>query len=297
MSEICIVRPSGRELEDLLAPRLVDLEKCGFRVTHADFASDHSWTYTSGSKENRFAQLDHALKTHGVIWAARGGYGASDLLPLLDAKDYHVHRWIVGFSDISALHAYFYKKNKWPAVHGPMPATSLWRQNTSKDIDSMLTIIRNIAEGRPVSGTIDLKPIGHDHPSEIDGKLFGGCFTVLSNLIGTPYFPSLSGHIIFLEDLCESPARILRQWNQWLYSGVLDNAKAIVLGNFIQMGEAIPDNADYVIQKMADQVAIPVFKSECFGHVSPNHAMIIGAQATISKQLHWTYGGGNESRC
>jgi muramoyltetrapeptide carboxypeptidase len=142
-----------------------------------------------------------------------------------------------------------------------------------------------------VAGSLALK--AWSPTQEVSGILFGGCFTVLTNLIGTPYLPSsLAGHIVFFEDTDENPARLMRAFNQWLQSGLLNNAKALIIGSLRNLGEKIADCAPYVYEHFANRAgpSLPVFSTADFGHSSPNFPLMVGAHATIKgNQLKWTY--------
>ena len=66
-----------------------------------------------------------------------------------------------------------------------------------------------------------------------EGKLFGGCFSVLTNLVGTSFLPDLAGHILIFEDIEEHPARLMRYWKQWEYAGILTGVEAVVFGRLV----------------------------------------------------------------
>jgi muramoyltetrapeptide carboxypeptidase len=170
-----------------------------------------------------------------------------------------------------------------------MPATALW--NDAAENADITALFNNIAQWHQgsTSGSIPLLPISTVTTAPIEGTLFGGCFTVLTNLIGTPYFPeSLADTIIFIEDTDEHPARLMRALNQWLQSGVLVGARAMIIGHLRNLGSQIPDCADFVLRQIAERVSIPVFHSPLFGHTSPNYPLMIGAKATIrDSRLTW----------
>ena len=165
-----------------------------------------------------------------------------------------------------------------------MPGSSLWRNGP--DVEHLLQLL---STDRPWGGRIAVDRVanivGDDAPR---GILFGGCLSVLSGLIGTPYLPtSLEGHILFLEDAHESAARVLRFWNQWLDSGLLDGVSAVVLGCFTELfGEG---DEDWLVARLAERCAIPLYQSRDFGHVTPNYPLVIGSEARITNgSLSWT---------
>jgi len=289
---IRILRTSSREKEDLLPARIAWLNARGIKVLFDNQQPDPNWAYAAAPPAERAKALAAALAepaTQAII-CARGGYGASDLLPLLDWDEIKrlPEKLLVGFSDASALHAAIYTKCHWRGLHGPMPATVLWgRDGETRDTEDLLDLI----SGRAAGGTLALTPVpaGAAVPAKLSGTLFGGCFSVLTNLIGTPYLPrSLRGHILFFEDLDEHPARLMRHWNQWLQSGLLEGVAGVVVGNLLKLGPNIPDNAAFVFEEWARRCPAPFFKSTAFGHLSPNFPLGIGAAAEISSVKNWS---------
>ncbi len=288
-----IIRPSSREQNDLLSPRLGELRAAGFEVAYEDLPSDPAWAYTSSTPAARAKALEVALTepSTDVVMAARGGYGASDLLDLLDwTKLKQVRpKLLVGFSDVSALHSALYTQLGWPGLHAPMPATTLWKKNGTQDVEALLANLEKYLGGGETSGSMPLAAVTKGAPARVEGKLFGGCFTVITNLIGTPFFPkSLAGHVLFLEDTDEHPGRLMRAFNQWTLSGALRDVRAVVIGYLKGMGEKIPDCAPFVYERFAARTSVPVFSTPLFGHTSPNFPLMVGAAAAIEgDRLTW----------
>jgi muramoyltetrapeptide carboxypeptidase len=77
-----------------------------------------------------------------------------------------------------------------------------------------------------------------------EGRLQGGCLSILAESLGTPYAPRIAGSILFLEDIGTKAY----QWDRMLlhlrYAGVLESARGIVFGNMRQCA-AIADD-DYL---------------------------------------------------
>jgi muramoyltetrapeptide carboxypeptidase len=293
---IRIIRPSSREAQDLLAPRVAELEDLGFEVRHDELAPDPSWAYAAATAESRAAALMAALVEDGTeaVVCARGGYGASDLLPLLDwaALARAKEKLVVGFSDVSALHTALYARLGWRGIHGPMPATTLWRKGgVNDDVDALLAALKAWSENAPASGTMALAPVGPatSPASTASGKLFGGCFSVVTGLIGTPSFPrSLAGHVLFFEDTDEHPGRLMRHLNQWIQSGALAGVTGLVIGHLRGLGDKIPDCAPFVLEQFARRTGLPTWHAPLFGHTTPNFPLVVGATATIEKdRLSW----------
>ena len=286
-----ILRTSSREEPDLLQSKMVELEAAGFKILYDDLPPNAHWRTTAASPQVRAAALAKAIEEREstAILSARGGYGASDLFSYLPWAAFEKLRpkLIAGFSDVTALHAAFFTRLGWPGIHGPMPASSLWGKDGERtDIDTLMKILR----GELSSGNLAIQKWSPTSPEPITGWLFGGCFTVLTNLIGTPYFPkSLAGAVIYLEDTGENPGRLMRNWNQWVQSGVLAGVRALVLGHFRDCGDGSAATMAEVVNEFATRSALPTYTSLYFGHVSPNTPIGFGCPARIEDNtLHWT---------
>jgi muramoyltetrapeptide carboxypeptidase len=284
-THIRIISPSGRFDPTLLHDRMVELEK-DFKVSYHKLDVDPSWPFTAGNFHARLTQLNEALLAPDVdvILSARGGYGASDLLAHLPWSElkYARPKLLIGFSDISALHSALYTKLDWPCIHGPMPGTELWGKNDPRDIECLVKLIK----GTNDSVDIPLRALNQSMPLPISGWSYGGCLAVLTNLIGTAYFPkSLWGSILFWEDIGEHPARIIRFINQWAQSQALLGVKAIVLGRF--SGCEVKDliDEDGLRAEISKRLSIPVFTTDHFGHCAPNWPLPVGLSIEIKDSL------------
>ena len=283
---IHVLEPSGPPESDVLDRNLRAIRQQGFEVDYTPCSADAKTRLEIQGIEIRLGALQSALDSNSrYLLSARGGYGASELLSRLDwdALTKEVPRVLIGFSDISALQSALYARLKWPSLHAPMPGSSLWQGG--EDVRALLDLLRS---DRPWTGGIDLAPVSTTLELKCQGRLFGGCLSVLSNLVGTPNLPSdLSGHILFFEDTGESAPRLLRYWRQWLDSGLLKGVSAVVFGRFTEMG-SMTEADSWAVTELAARTPCPVFSSRDFGHVTPNLPLAIGAQAEIRHdQLLW----------
>ena len=283
---IHILEPSGPPESDVLDRNLKAIRQQGFEVDYTPCSADAKTRLEIQGIETRLGALQSALDSNSrYLLSARGGYGASELLSRLDwdglAKE--VPRVLIGFSDVSALQSALYARLKWPSLHAPMPGSSLWQGG--EDVRALLDLLRS---DRPWTGSIDVAPVSRTPELKCQGRLFGGCLSVLSNLVGTPNLPSdLSGHILFFEDTGESAPRLLRYWRQWLDSDLLKGVSAVVFGRFTEMG-SMTEADSWAVTELAARTPCPVFSSRDFGHVTPNLPLAIGAQAEIRHdQLLW----------
>ena len=276
---IRVIKPAGREkVPDFLA-RLERLREAGFSIFYDETPQDASWSYTSASISHRAHELNAALRSSSpdILLAARGGYGSSDLLELVDWESLKglPEKTIVGFSDISALLSAVYTRLGWRGIHGPMPGSSLW------DWGPDVLMLLDLLQGRRKEFQFEVAPL-NDAPRDVSGEIFGGCFSVLTSLIGTPFFPSsLAGKILFLEDIGENPGRLMRFWNQWVQSGATRGIKGILLGHFSGEGDSSDSQSQTFFDEFAKRAGLPVWRSTAFGHKKENYPMPIGAPMHI----------------
>ncbi len=285
---IIIVEPSGNPNEFSLSRNISHLQGKGFDVSRRMFEVDRKVSRLSADGVFiRARLLEEALLDphHAILMCARGGYGASDLLESIDWDRCRAapKKLLTGFSDITALQFAVSRKLGWNSLHCPMPGSLLWK-NSNDDVGQLLNMLGNWPE--EIGGELSLEG---DHRHEISGKLFGGCLSVITALIGTPYMPQLDQpYILFLEDVNESSERLLRYWNQWAQSQDMRLPDAIVLGQLTAREDPIQSELGYFPKHLQDRVECPVFKDAQFGHVPLNYPLGIGATARIKdNRLYW----------
>lgn len=239
--------------------------------------------YLAGSDERRLAELRAALRQPGVdaIIAARGGYGATRILPLLAADEVRAHApLLVGFSDISALHA-LWAHARVGSVHGGMVA------GLGRSDDALAARFLEALEGRFPAQFSGLEPLS---PGRAEGVLLGGNLAVLSALIGTPYFPPLTGAVLFLEDVGERPYRVDRMLTSWHAAGAFRGVRAVVLGAFVQ-GEPGHDGVTLrdVLCERLSSLGIPVAAGLPAGHIDDNAELPFGRRVSLDASAGCLY--------
>jgi muramoyltetrapeptide carboxypeptidase len=226
--------------------------------------------YLAGSDARRLSELQAALddpSLDGII-AARGGYGVTRLLARLDLSALERRpKLLVGFSDITALHAQW-ARARVLSIHGSMVA-SLGRSD-----ELGFERYRAALEGRFGGGCSDLTAYA---PGRAEGILLGGNLTVLSALIGTPHWPGFSGAVLFLEDIGERPYRVDRMLTTWHDAGAFEGVRGVVLGAFVQSDPGLDQIAvqDVLAERLAD-LGIPVAAGLPAGHVPDNLELPFG---------------------
>src|SRR5262249_31292076 len=157
------------------------------------------------------------------IFCMRGGYGSPRLLRHLDPQWTPSARGLGGCSDVTALHAYVAKH--YPAgssIHRPNIATRQILDDTPAAAANPGALREALSDDHGLE-----RPVESLRDGGARGELVGGCLTMLTSLIGTPYLPDLAGKLLFLEDVGESPYRIDRMLTQLRDSGTLDGVTGI----------------------------------------------------------------------
>src|SRR5262245_62388537 len=124
---VAIVAPASNLKADYLARGVAELERLGFQARYEPGILDKAG-YTAGDDERRAAELTRAFADHEIkaVWAARGGYGSMRLFKLLDQQLIgRQPKIFIGYSDITALSLYLYRRFGWVTFHGPMASKDL----------------------------------------------------------------------------------------------------------------------------------------------------------------------------
>lgn len=260
-----------------LAAGIRRLEAAGFGVRRAANL-DHRDAYLAGADAARVAGLVGLLDEGvDVLLAARGGYGALRALPLLPWERLRSWGgWLVGFSDVTALHGAAAVNGLAASVHGPM-GTTLARHEPSAT--RLLALLRGEAPRR----LFRVPPSRVVRPGIARGVAVGGNLAVLASLAGTPYAPDLGGAVLFLEDVGEPGYRIDRLLTQLRLSSRLDSVKALIAGCLSRCGRGEPEWRKRW-RRLLDEAAPPgavVVEGLPFGHGAANVAFPLGVEVTV----------------
>lgn len=279
------------ELLDQALPRFA---RWGYAVRTDDSLLE-KFRYFAGSDETRAGSIMRLLTdpSVGAIWCARGGYGATRLLQRLDelgapkamAKD---PKLLLGYSDATALHLYFYHHNKVPSVHCQMPATSKWQKMTKTADQTLQAILAGKMKTGKNSHTAAWNTKNfYSTGKSSEGIILGGNLTLLVNLIGTPWQANLDGAILFIEDCGEVPYRVDRMLTQLENSGMLKNLRGVLLGDFeADVTYREPAEKKYWKGIFAERFSgrgYPVLHQLPVGHGKKNEPLPLGVRAQITK--------------
>lgn len=275
--QIAILAPAGpidRGIVDTAAMVLRDMGYNPIIYSHTFGKHGHF----SGTHDERYADLRDALTDPHIraILCARGGYGVVhnlDSLAGLPLRD--DPKWIIGFSDISALHALMASQGI-ASVHASMA-----RHIALGPDDPDNAALFDILTGR--FPTYVFPPDSLNHTGHAEGKLLGGNLAVIADLIATPFDIIHPGTILFIEDVSEPIYKIERIIYQLRLMGVLPKLKGLILGQFTDYRS--DDNHDTMEAMLAEALApypeLPVAFNIPIGHVDHNIPVVESAYATL----------------
>ena len=268
---------SGPVDPETLDRGLEAIHELGFEPIPADNLRSRKGLF-AGSDNERLAAFHNLAADPSVraILFTRGGHGSLRLLPRLDWSALAaVPRAYVGYSDVTPFLLQVVARLGLVAFHGPMVAGDLARGLES---DEWGSLERALSGGYPDS--VPLERVGGDRA--VEGPLLGGCLSLLTATLGTPFTPDLSGSILFWEDVNEPLYRIDRMLNQLALSGSLSHINGMVIGKLEVTDEVIggPDLGS-VVQEIADHPDWPVAWGCPSGHCRPNMTLPLGLNARL----------------
>lgn len=277
-AKIAIVSPSSIIKPQNVYNALPVLRDRGWEPVVSPHAFDRHGSF-AGTADNRYSDLADALTDPGVdaILCSRGGYGAVHLLerlarlPLEDTP-----KWLIGFSDISALHALLTSRGI-ASIHAPMAKALADHGGDNADNRALFDFLA----GEGLEYSLDPSPM--NRPGDATGLLVGGNLSVISDLVGTPFDVIKPRRILFIEDVNEPIYKIERMLYQLRLSGVLADLAGLIVGKF---SGCAPD-ADFasvnnIVADLTRDYSYPVAYDIPVGHVTHNIPLVCGAACSLS---------------
>ena len=282
---IGIVAPASNVKQADLEAGCAALHRAGYKTFHLDSILERD-LYFAGTAGRRMRELEEMFDRDEVraILCARGGYGANYLLQELDWKKIANHPKIfVGYSDITCLLTQFVDSGL-VAFQGPMAAKD-WAHADGVNLESWIAALTQTApwDVRINNGVVALAE------GEAEGRLYGGCLSILVASLGTPYEIKTDDTILFLEDIGAKPYQIDRMLMQLKLAGKLENVRGLIFGEMIDCIQAA--NQDYtlqeVIMRIVGELNIPVAYGLKSGHVTSNNITLplgVNAKLQVEKE-------------
>lgn len=230
----------------------------------------------AGTVEERLADLRTALTDDSVaaVLCSRGGYGTVHLLEHLRPEWFSSRpKWIIGFSDISALHAASLSAGVM-SLHAPM-----CKHLSETPENEASRFLRAILFGENPVYRVDAHRLNRQGRAR--GRLVGGNMAVLCALLRTPYDLFAPGTVLFIEDIAEPPYKIERMLYNLRLAGVLAGLSGLIVGRFTEYEESPTHPLYEQIGALVADYDYPVCFDFPVGHVPENYPMIEGADVEL----------------
>ncbi|OIP14644.1 MAG: LD-carboxypeptidase [Comamonadaceae bacterium CG_4_9_14_3_um_filter_60_33] len=291
---IYIYSPSGAVRDKAAFKRgLARLQALGHEV-EVDPDALTSYQRFAGDDATRLTAIHRAAASKAdVALISRGGYGLTRILPGIQykqvAKAVAQGMQFVGISDFTAFQNALLAQMGAVTWAGPALCEGFGVKGESDDIMEDCFNDLLLGQGEGTGWRQHRKPdiMASDAPA-FDLKnatLWGGNLTVLTSLLGTPYFPQIKGGVLFLEDVAEHPYRIERMLTQLLHAGVLARQKAVVLGQFTEF-KLVAHDRGFKLQSVMDwlhqQIKVPLLTNLPYGHVATKVLLPVGASVDLN---------------
>lgn len=286
-AKIGVVSPSSPVDQADLERGLECFKARGYSVEVSPYALDslNYCDYLAGADEDRAQDLNSffARKDIDAIICSRGGYGATRLLPHLDWDMIRSNpKSFVGYSDITTLHCGIASRAGFVSFHGPMTAA---HASLSVEAQSQFwSMLENVdPQGSLQTGNAAISTVVG---GIAEGRITGGCLSLLAQICGSRYAPDFTDKIVLIEDVGETVYRADRNLWQLLHSGAFDNVAGFVIGNLTnwQKLEAEPPNnyPERLYEEFFGALAKPTVSGYPFGH-EPNPLTIpLGVVACLN---------------
>jgi muramoyltetrapeptide carboxypeptidase len=242
------------------------------------FNRDHQF---AGDDPTRIAAFQKLIDDPGVkaIFCCRGGYGTTRILNSLDLTAFRKHPgWIIGYSDITALHALLNREGI-ESMHAMMPFSyTAGRPEVQSSAESLYkALFQEVGDYHFPAHTLNVEGYA-------SGELIGGNLSVIYSLQATPWQYQPRNKILFLEDVDEYLYHIDRMMMNLQASGFLEGLSGLIVGYMTDMHDnetSFGMDAFHIISSAVKPYGYPVGFGLPAGHQDPNNALIIGRKVSL----------------
>lgn len=261
---------------------LVELQRLGFDVVAAHEVLSEG--YFAASTDERLEGFLNAVRDPEIagLVAVRGGYGSTYLLDLLSNAEISPAKCVIGYSDLTALHTYLWRKHGWVCIYGPMLVAGFDHGPNDLhgfDESSFLQAVSNTTGHWTVHLGAETLVNG-----EAEGTLLGGCLTILQTSIGTPWELDTEGAILLLEDTHMKPYQVDRALMHLMQAGKLKKVRAIILGDFPDSKPTVSGSPTVrdVCERILVPLGVPIIFGAPIGHTTrPMLTIPLGVRAKL----------------
>jgi len=277
---IGITAPAGCLAEPEIRPAVDILRSWGLHAVFGKhlFKRRNSFAGTDNQRAADFQDMLDNPRIRAIL-CARGGYGSVRIIDRLRFGNFLRHpKWIVGYSDITVIHAFMQQCLGTESLHGAMLRVIPPAVPDIASFDSLRAVL--FGELKEYA----LQPHRLNIPGTAEGILIGGNLSVLYSITGTCMDLDTRGKILFLEDVGEYLYHIDRLIMNLKLRGKLEGLQALIVGGMINMktspsGFRKPAHA--IIREAVVGYGYPVMFGFPAGHGHPNLSMVLGREVKL----------------
>lgn len=285
--KIAIVSPASVVKEEYVEGAMAEMSGKGYQPVLMPHALGHEDGNFAASKSERLSDLFEALENEEIkaILCSRGGYGCTHLLSSLPISLVKNNpKWLIGFSDVSALHALWLRAGV-ASIHGPMAKHLATKGDEDICSLSLFEILEN-------GGRFEYEFESHkfNQPGKARGILRGGNLAVLNDLANTEFdlldIDKDEDVILFLEDINEPIYKVNRILWRLLHTGDLERVKGLIFGQFTDYGpdknyKEMESMIHDLIKNSIPTLQCPVAYNFPIGHTDLNYPLTQGAKVEL----------------
>jgi muramoyltetrapeptide carboxypeptidase len=284
---IGITCPAGYMTMDDIRPSVQVLKSWGFNLRLGKTVGAKEFIF-GGTDGERLADLQQMLDDPSIqaIMCARGGYGCVRIIDQLDWQKFAAGpKWIIGFSDITVLHAQLNHQFHIASLHSKMcNSFPEYPEQAEKGQWESILSIRAALTGHPVE-----YPIVYDAANRVgsgQGILAGGNLKTIESLAGTVSDLRTDGMILFLEDAGEYLYSVDRMFYNLKRTGKLEKLSGLLIGGFRvkpdDPGDEFGKSVYNIVMEQVSGYSYPVCFNFPVGHQKINYALKCGVRHELN---------------
>lgn len=297
--KVAIVSPAKKIPAERIENAVNVFEKWGLRVSTGKNVLARN-NYFAGTDAERAADFQEMLDDQEVkaIICARGGYGTVRILDKLDFSNFAKNpKWIVGFSDITALHSHIARNYQIETIHAPMPL------DYGDTEDEAVESLRKVLFGEKLSYEFETK--ASSRIGRAQGAMVGGNLSVLYSLNGSISEMDTNRKILFIEEVGENLYHFDRMIQNMKRAGKFENLNGLIVGYTSEMKDntdstAFNKSPEEIILEAIAEYDFPVCFGFPSGHEKRNQAFIHGRELILNvgeeKSIAEPYPSGKEKK-
>lgn len=274
---IHVIAPAGKADKAKVKKGIENLSSFGFTCIKGVSLFKQSG-YLAGTDPERLSDLQFALNDSNAlaVWIARGGYGTTRILDQINWKKFLKHpSWIIGYSDITAIHIYLSNLGI-ASIHGPMVSQAALPEYADS-INVLQSILKNdFPEYLLASST-------GNRLGKAKAAITGGNLTLITSTLGTATEIITDNKILFIEEIGEAAYRVDRMVVQLKRAGKLKKIKGLIVGHMTditeekEFGKSVQD----IILEHTKEYTLPICFNFPAGHEMPNMPLILGMKSEL----------------